>query len=176
MLGNLTTNLLWVVSFTVVIATCASLVAGTRVASIAHHKGWLNEFTSPVAGMIGASALVPIIATLALGGTPGVIALACGVVGAGISLRVGCRLLHGGVQRRSDEHCPAPGNAAGVRFGLTLTEKQGESATWRFFLVFSNVSIKTYSKMSVLFQKTKPPLVRSGFGAGSQLQVETIYL
>ncbi len=84
MLGNLTTNLLWIVSFTVVIATCSSLVAGIRVASIAHTKGWLNEFTAPVAGMIGAAALVPIIATLALGGTPGVIALACGVVGAGI--------------------------------------------------------------------------------------------
>lgn len=84
MLGNLSTNLLWLVSFTVVIATCASMVAGTRLAFMAKRKGWLNEFTAPVAGMIGAAALVPIIATLALGGTPGVIALACGVIGAGI--------------------------------------------------------------------------------------------
>lgn len=83
MLANLTTNMLWIVSFTVVIATCASLVAGTRIAFMANRKGWLNEFTAPVGGMIGAAFLVPIIASLALGGTPGLIALACGVVGAG---------------------------------------------------------------------------------------------
>ena len=84
MLENLSPNLLWLVSFTVVIATCASLVAGTRIAIMAKRKGWLNEFSASVAGMIGAAALVPIIATLALGGTPGVIALACGIVGAGV--------------------------------------------------------------------------------------------
>lgn len=84
MLGNLNTNLLWLVSFTVVIATCASMVAGTRLAFLAKRKGWLNEFTAPVAGMIGAALLVPIITTVALSGSPGVIALACGVVGAGI--------------------------------------------------------------------------------------------
>ncbi len=81
MLGNLSTNMLWLVSFTVAIANCAALVAGTQAALFAHRKGWLCEIDAPIGGMIGAGHLVPIIATLALGGTPGVIAHACGVVG-----------------------------------------------------------------------------------------------